>query len=41
MTVILMIHMASGKHVQPKENKVDRKIIDGYSRKKCQVLKAH
>ena len=41
MTVILMIQMASGKHVQPNEDKAETKIIDGYSRKKFRVLKAH
>ena len=39
--VILRNQMASGKHVQPKEDKAETKIIDGYSRKKYRVLKAH
>ena len=34
----VMNQMTSSKHVQPKEDKVERKIIDGYSRKKCRVL---
>ena len=43
MTVILMIQMASGKHVQPNEDKAETKLVDGYSRKKFRVLpvKAH
>ena len=41
MTVILMIQMASSKHVQPNEDRAETKIIDGYSRKNIRVLKAH
>ena len=39
----VMNQMTSSKHVQPKEDEaeLERKIIDGYSRKKCRVLMAH